>query len=254
MEHICELDIDKPEFVSWDFRLHGESALLKSNVKLKDWWTLSHDVFAGVGFSLNGETVDLSPPSIGQKRVGIGHSMGATALAMAEYMKPGTFSHLILIEPVMFPPPYYNDLLTDLAEWALLRRESFSSKKAAKDHMSKVEPFKSWHPLALCAYIDGGLVQREDGDWHLKCSKQNESSIHRLASHTMYDKISSILCPSLVLTGSESKFLNLTEWKAISERMSKGSSAVVPKASHYVPLEEPLAVARHVVDFYKSKK
>jgi hypothetical protein len=67
MEHICELDIDKPEFVSWDFRfvnykffsqvlsihdnffrLHGESALLKSNVKLKDWWTLSHDVFAGV--------------------------------------------------------------------------------------------------------------------------------------------------------------------------------------------------------------
>jgi hypothetical protein len=30
----------------------------------------------GVGFSLNGETVDLSPPSIGQKRVGIGHSMG----------------------------------------------------------------------------------------------------------------------------------------------------------------------------------
>jgi hypothetical protein len=61
--------------------------------------------------------------------------------------------------------------------------------------MSKVEPFKSWHPLALCAYIDvkwgvlsffyknnlifeGGLVQREDGDWHLKCSKQNESSVY----------------------------------------------------------------------------
>ena len=76
--------------VAWDHRAHGGSAVPSLPI---DWWDTARDTLAVLA--------DSRPPI-----VGVGHSLGAASLLMAEILSPGTFAAIVAIEPIVFPPPY----------------------------------------------------------------------------------------------------------------------------------------------------
>src|SRR4030065_574868 len=74
-----------------------------------------------------------------------GHPSGAAALAMAELLRPGTFRALVLVEPIVFPPPYFRAEENPMSAAALRRRSSFPSPEAALASFRGAGAFRRLH-------------------------------------------------------------------------------------------------------------
>jgi pimeloyl-ACP methyl ester carboxylesterase len=222
--------------VAWDAPGHGDADPF---VPPADWWEFARHSLAVLG------------PCDGPI-TGVGHSMGGATLMMAELLKPGSFERLIVIEPVIFPPPFERTEQLPLAEGALRRRDGFSSLEDALDNYRNKEPFLSWDPRALDAYVHGGLARR-DGAWWLKCGPRVEADVYRAAmAHGLYGRLQELALPVLVIAGEHSNAFSESFVAELTQRIPGAGYVVLPGVSHFVPMERPDLVASEIVSFLGS--
>jgi len=216
-----------------DQRGHGDSSMLATPM---DWSDLSRDV-AGVLESIVNTPV-----------VGVGHSSGGAALAMAAIEDPAAFEHLILIEPIIFPPPHQRIEDHPMSVAAEARRSSFPDRKAAVEHFSGKGPFAGWAADAIAAYVDGALRDTGNG-LVLKCSPQTEAEHYRSGSaHATWDHLDEIANPVTLIVGSQSTTHHGAYLAALTERFRDAEMRSIPNASHLVPMERPDVVADAIED------
>ena len=214
--------------VAPDQRGHGESAPPPLPI---DWWDLGRDLLAVVD------------QAAGERPVGLGHSSGATALAMAELLCPGTFRALVLVEPIVFPPPYFRGEENPMSAAALRRRSSFPSPEAALAAFRERGPFRRWTDEALALYVEHGL-RPQDGAWALKCRPEVEAEFYRGATaHGVWERLGEVRCPVLLVAGADSDTHPPSFLDAIGRRFAGARVAVVPGVGHFAPMEQPGAVA-----------
>jgi pimeloyl-ACP methyl ester carboxylesterase len=211
----------------WDFPGHGSGPSLQHPV---DWWDFGR-------FALT----QVEPGA-----VGVGHSMGGAALAMAEALRPGTFAALLLIEPVI-PPPPYRARQHPLADLALKRRRSFPSREEAAENFSRKPPFAAWHREALAGYLEEGLHSQGE-EMVLACAPEDEAAIYRAASaHGVWDRLGEIEPPTLILASDDRSDQQPGGFaRQIAARMPRAGFEVVAGASHFLPMERPDLVAKRV--------
>lgn len=212
-----------------DQRAHGDSA---SPEPPFDWWDAGRDV------------IDL----LGGERpvVGVGHSSGGAALVMAELDRPGTFASLVLVEPIIFPPPYGRFQENPMSAGAMRRRPGFSSREAAFDNFTSKPAFSRWDERAMRAYVDGGL--RSEGDeFVLKCTPKAEAEFFMAATeHGAWDRLDEVATPTLLLAGEHSTTHQEAFLAEQAGRFQDATYEIVPDASHFVWMEQPGLVAEHV--------
>ena len=185
------------------------------------------------------ETLDGFGPA-----VGVGHSSGGTTVARAELIRPGTFTHLILIEPIIFPPPYR---LVDnpFAASAERRREVFSDRRAAYERFED-SPFAVWKPEAIAAYVDFGFDDSPEG-WKIKCQPSVEAEIFRQGlNHDTWDRVGQIDVPVTIVAGEHSDTHAEPYLSSLTDRFTDASLVVVEDVGHFVPMERPDVVAAMV--------
>ena len=214
--------------VAPDQRGHGDSGTPALPI---DWWDLGTDVLTVV------EQAALEGP------VGLGHSSGAAALVMAELLRPGTFQSLVLVEPIIFPPPYFRAEQNPMSAGALRRRGSFPSPAAALAAFHSRPAFARWTEESLELYVAHGLRQ-EGEDWVLKCSPEVEAEFYRGATaHGAWERLGEVSCPVRLVAGEESESHPASFIGALRDRFRLARLEVVPGAGHFVPMEQPGAVA-----------
>lgn len=214
-------------WVSMDLRGHGES---DKGPLPTDWDFLARDVIGVLGDT---EAV-----------VGIGHSCGGGVIARAEAFRPGLFSRLVLIEPIIFPPPFRR---TDnpLSAVARRRRRVFASRDAAYERFAS-GPFGSWDPDALACYIDHGFRTAESG-WELKCSPEVESDFYAEGlNHNTWDLLEKIDVPVTLVAGERSDTHPKSYLDVLASRFRDAEVIIVPGVGHLVPMEDPSSIARIV--------
>ncbi|GAB5032544.1 alpha beta hydrolase [Nannochloropsis oceanica] len=203
--------------------------------------------------------------------LGVGHSLGATALTMVELTHPGLFfAGLVLIEPVLVPPGGEGSMSEALSERALKRRASWPYKTAAREYLASRQMFKRWDPRAFNAYIDGGLEEIDHkGDPHqlptgtiqrmvrLKCKPESEAGYYRGAGASVWPELPKlgVSRPVTFIAGEHSEHMSAI---LITEKHSTGADAarmlvglmgpqtrlvLVPKGSHFVVMEDVALVA-----------
>ena len=182
--------------------------------------------------------------------LGVGHSSGAAAIAMAEINAPGTFEALLLIEPIVLPPPHERVEDHELVRMTLRRRFAFGDRDAAIANFAGKEPFGSWDPRVLEAYVDGGL--RSDGRrLLLKCDPTVEAEFYRMGTeHDTWDRLGAIDVPVALLAGGNSNTHSAEFMGALAERFRDVSVTVIEEATHFVPMEHPKAVAAAVLGLF----
>ena len=216
------------EALVWDFPCHGSAAKLEHPI---DWWDMGTFALAQVAGR---------PPLIG-----VGHSMGGAALLMAELKAPGTFAALLLIEPIVFPPPFERRD-GPLASLALKRKDRFESRAAAISNFADKLPFSVWNRMAFDGYIDCGLIETPEGV-ELTCNPLDEAEIYRAATqHGVWDLLGQVVPPVRILAGASSETHTLDFVRHLASQIPACDYEIVPGTGHFLPMEVPEVVVEQI--------
>jgi pimeloyl-ACP methyl ester carboxylesterase len=189
--------------------------------------------------------------ALGESWIGVGHSSGGAAIAMAQIASPELFEALLLIEPIIFPPPHLRIEDHPFAALALRRRVSFADRDAALANFAGKGLFARWDRRALDAYVDGAL--RRDGDQlRLKCDPETEAEFYRTGSgHDAWDHLESVGVPVTLMVGSDSNSHPASFTRLLENRFQDVTVLVVDGATHFVAMERPDLVAEAALDLIK---
>ncbi|HEY7565495.1 MAG TPA: alpha/beta hydrolase [Acidimicrobiia bacterium] len=215
---------------TWDFPCHGGARKLDHPI---DWWTFGQTTLDQVG-------------SLAKPLIGVGHSMGGAALVMAEVLKPGTFDALVLIEPIIFPPPFERSEDAPMAVVAERRRREFESREAARTNFVSKLPFSRWHRSALDGYLEDGLIDTESG-CRLACWPEDEAEIYRASTaHGVWDRMGELQPPTLIMAGELSDTHPPHFVESLAARPRRSGFELVMGTGHFLPMEKPDLVVRRI--------
>jgi pimeloyl-ACP methyl ester carboxylesterase len=209
-----------------DLRGHGESPMPSSPPV--DWNGFGRDVLA---------VADHFPPGL----IGVGHSLGAAALMMAELARPGTFRALVLYEPAL-PEPGTLDGEVPLAYAARTRRRraTFASREEAAANFASKPPTNEMAPDVLWAYVDHGLVDEPaTGRVRLACEPDVEAAIYEGAgSSRLWTELRPLACPVTLVAGALSDPLHGRSTNHVAEGLGV-PVLTLAGAAHFGPMQEP---------------
>ncbi len=217
--------------VALDFRSHGHSPKLEEH----SWTQFGGDlaeVLAGIRGPL----------------VGVGHSMGATAVLQSALTQPDRYTGMVLVEPIIFPPVAFESTEHPLVVGAARRRREFGSPQEAVENFTGKSIFANWVPDALAAYVEGGLV-REGDRWALACEPAHEADIFRRAgTDDVFGRLEQLTTPAVLVVGESTDTYPAGYVEILHDRMDNADLVYVPSAGHFVPMEQPGALAEIVIE------
>jgi len=191
----------------------------------------------------------------GAPTIGVGHSLGASALVLAELARPGTFDGLLLYEPIIFPPwiPPGRHEKNPLSAGAARRRRSFASADEAREYFLGKPLFASFDARTLEGYTEGGLRPAADGALELCCDRDFEADIYRSDLSGIWARLPSVRCPVRVFCGGASRHMDAfgpggstTElYRQMAQQFGEGGAPfdVFDGLAHFGPLESPARFA-----------
>lgn len=246
------------QFVNFDFKYHGsnrdESVDAKIDLENPEGPRVHHpasDLTAWTSAEVLQQAQALRSKGNNSPLIGIGHSMGASAMWNVETQHPGTFDGLILFEPV-----YGNlnsSVVTNFLVSITLQRESeWPSRAAAEEHLRGFKNFAAWDRESLDAYMKGALVEDEKtGKTVLACSTPIEASLycHKLLYMTD-EQLAKPQCKIFFHYGSRTKMFLPPVFKELTEKWPNIYELEEPIAdsSHAMVLEKPAEAAQAILN------
>ena len=222
--------------IALDMRAHGRSQQVSPPMRWRDF---AFDVAA-----LGGE--------LGwQGAVGVGHSMGGYAVALAAAMRPGTFRALVLLDPVIMASESYAGPWVP-EHFARKRRRTWESADEMFERFKGRVPFNTWDPAVVRDYCDYALNVHD-----LACPPEVEGSIYEnctVPEANPYAVLAKLDIPVLIIRSNVEFVLGFTAMEAsptnprLAEILSKGRDEHWTDVSHFIPMEAPERVARLIVD------
>ena len=216
--------------VAFDFRSHGHSPKLQDHS-----WTRFGDDVAEILSRVDGAVV------------GVGHSMGATALLQSALVAPQRYLGQVLVEPIVFPPTTFDSLNHPLVIGASRRRRAFDSAADAVDNFADKAVFSGWVDDALAAYVEGGLVPEAD-KWVLACEPLHEADVFsRSGSDGVYGRLEELAVPIWLVVGEDTDTYPPGYVEILRDRIAGAQLAYVAGAGHFVPMEQPDKLASVII-------
>ena len=145
--------------------------------------------------------------------VGVGHSMGGHAVALAATLVPEAFKELLLIDPVIMPPGYYSPRERD-PHFARKRKNQWQSAEEMIERFQDRLPFRDWDPAVLRDYCRWGLLAQGD-QFVLACPPEVEASIYENSGKpeaNLYGIIERIEVPVTVVRSERAEWGTRVRW------------------------------------------
>lgn len=198
--------------------------------------------------------------------IGVGHSFGGIATALAALEEPTRFRALILLDPTILTRQILDAFkqMRDsgtigedfpLAARALRRQRRFASRDAAYAYFRPRGIFKDWAEAALRAYIADGLIPDGDGvilawspEWEAYYFKTGY-----VETWEMLPKLANLL-PILIIRGSDSD--TYVEESAVEVRrlLPHATHVEIQGYGHMFPQSAPAETGRIIEDWLSQQR
>lgn len=181
--------------------------------------------------------------------IGVGHSMGGHSVTLAAALRPGTFSALLLLDPVIRSRKEYVGPWKQ-AEFVSKRRNRWASPQEMYSRFESRQPFDAWDRNVLRDYCDYGLLPDGDG-FVLACPPEIEAAIYENSpapESNIYAEIESIRIPVHVVRAG--KQLDPANFMAssptapdLASNFAHATDLCDAEHSHFIPMEAPALTA-----------
>lgn len=195
--------------------------------------------------------------------VGIGHSQGATATAIAAAKRPELFSQLYLIEPVTFTKS--QTLLMNSVPQALkIGQEPFKSTRAKQANWESIEAyydylrahraFKRIDDNNLYVFAKNSLIQNEQGQYSLLFAPEQELASYfdtPFVNDALKD-LNALDVPYTIIVGKPSMFIS-NDVRKVWERLVPVERIIeLSDNGHLLPMEAPEQCADIILQRFNS--
>jgi len=184
----------------------------------------------------------------------VGHSMGATVIAIASALFGLQPRGMILIEPIFLPEEIYSiDMrIKDhpLASQSIKRKNKWQDEKSALEYLQSKSLFAGWDEQMLEFYVKYGMKKQAEGDLKLTCSPRNEAALFMGGNSTNpWPLLKKLTCPVLIVEGEKSTNKEFIDLKRAASLLVNGKYKSVPDAGHLIPMQKPKEIAKIITDF-----
>lgn len=192
--------------------------------------------------------------------VGVGHSMGGHAVALAAALHSDAFASLLLLDPVIRPRETYMGAIPQL-DIVLRRRNSWTSPEEMFERFKNRPPFETWNKKVLSDYCNFGLIPSgKDRELVLACPPSVEASIyaqHPSKDSDIYDEIDRVRTPVGVVRSSGefsgSNFQASPTAPDLAKYFTRGEDIPLSGVSHFMPMEAPELIAQLIANWIDSR-
>jgi len=195
--------------------------------------------------------------------VGIGHSQGATATAIAAAKRPELFSELYLIEPVTFTKS--QTLMMNAAPDDLkVGQEPFKSTRAKQADWESIEsyynylrahrPFKRIDDNNLYVFAKNSLVENEQGQYSLLFTPEQElaSYFDTPFVNDALKELNDLDVPYTIIVGKPSMFISNEVRKVWEDLVPVERIIELSDNGHLLPMEAPEQCATIIIKRFSS--
>lgn len=217
--------------------------------EIEDWHPLSDDLLRFLS--------DREPGPV----IGVGHSVGAVVTLRAALRDPRKFRALVLIDPVLFVPPFLamwsviravglKDRVHPLILGAQKRRRTFDDLETVFRGYRTRPIFRYMSDESLRAYIAGIAQPSANGGYELVYSPEWEAQIYRtgLRDFDIWHDLPKLEAPTLFIRGAETDTFLENAARLVRKKQPKVRVEALEKSTHILPLERP----REVFDIMQS--
>lgn len=186
----------------------------------------------------------------------VGHSKGGHAVTLAASLEPGIFAKLLLVDPVIGPRAGRPGGSAEGDHFAARRRNEWGSPEEMFDRFKDRPPFSGWDPEVLRDYCEYGLLPNPAGEGYvLACPPEIEAATYAGAMATdIYPAIESLTIPVRILRarqrteGGPMDMSSSPTAPDLASHFQHAEDIFLPQYSHFIPMEDPELVARHVLE------
>jgi pimeloyl-ACP methyl ester carboxylesterase len=176
----------------------------------------------------------------------IGHSMGGINAIIYAASHPEMVSHLVIVD---IGPEIADAGIDRIERERVNEPESFSSEDEAISYMRRLEPRQS--DDFIYHQVKYALRREENGRLKFKYDEALRNTELR-SPEWLWDYLGQVICPSLVLHGSESDMLLTGVAERASSALPFGSLVEIEGAGHSIPGDNPKAFEAAVRQFLSS--
>jgi len=189
----------------------------------------------------------------------VGHSMGATVMALAEAVHGPKAAGMILIEPIFLPQDFYKFEISveehPLASKSIKRRNFWDDASEARKYLKSRGLFKNWDEEMLDLYIRYGMVPGETGGLQLTCPPHKEASLFMGGMpYDPWPMLPKVMCPVKVIEGENSANRTVIDLKKAASLFPAGSYQRIAGAGHLIPMEKPAEMIQVISKFFSDSK
>ncbi|MGF1596534.1 MAG: alpha/beta fold hydrolase [Acidimicrobiales bacterium] len=190
----------------------------------------------------------------------VGHSLGGAAVIFAALQRPEAFAALWLFEPVVIPAGFARPdggAPSALIEMARRRRMVFDSVDDAIARFSSKPPFAGCDPTSVRAYAEVGTAPVDPDDpsagVRLSCRGEDEARVFGTGEAIDLDRLNGLRLPTLVVCGGvddDDHAVPAQVAPVLADALGAGRLERHPELTHFGPMEDPVATARSILDFF----